>query len=88
MADALSRMDHDIELWILSIPVWLEWDEPKLEVGSDPKLRAIISYLSAGVGKHVFYSLANGWLLYKDCVAPKIRIGCRRMKSSMLHLWG
>lgn len=78
MADALSRMGQDVELSILSIPVWLEWDELKLEVGNDHILRAIICDLSAGVGKHVFTLWRMGgchtkimWLFHK------IWIGCR-----------
>lgn len=40
-------------------------------MGSDLKLRAIISYLSAGVGKHVFLLVGKWVAVIQRCVVPQ-----------------
>lgn len=67
-ADALSRIDHEVELKEISMPVWVEWDEIKKAVARDPRLLSIIKVLSAPGGSYGNYSLHNGLLLYKDRV--------------------
>ncbi|KAF2309322.1 hypothetical protein GH714_001617 [Hevea brasiliensis] len=65
VADALSRKEEDVELQLISIPQWADWDEIAKEVAADVFLGGIITDLKSGIKLHPNYSLIQDRLYFK-----------------------
>lgn len=65
VADALSRVSHEVELAALSIPHVLHWEAIKTEVDTDEFLQKVKTGLHSNPHAYSGFQLDNGQLTYK-----------------------
>lgn len=66
VADALSRIPHEVELVTISVPATIDLDLIQREVDQDVELQKIMEELLLDPLMHPKYSLEQGRLLYKN----------------------
>lgn len=58
--DVLSRREEEVEIQIVFVLQWTDWDQINVEVQQDSELRKIIQDLQTGTQQHINYSLIHG----------------------------